>query len=108
MPLASGSLNLSPNSLFDSSVAAALVKVVTTTRAGSISPVATRYAIRLVSTLVLPEPAPAMQTTGTAGAVTASSCWLLSPASRWEVSTDNTLGANPYDVASVGQVHRLT
>ena len=56
------------------SLAALLVKVTASTPPGETCPVCISQAMRVVSTRVLPEPAPARISAGTAGSVTAASC----------------------------------
>jgi hypothetical protein len=55
-------------------LAALLVKVTASTPPGETCPVCSSQAMRVVSTRVLPEPAPARISAGTAGSVTAASC----------------------------------
>ena len=64
------------------SLAALLVKVTASTPPGETWPVDSSQAMRVVSTRVLPEPAPARISAGTAGSVTAASCSGFSPRSR--------------------------
>ena len=59
----------------DSSAAALRVKVSPSTSSGRTSPVPTSQTTRAAITVVLPEPAPAMITPGSSGAVIAASCW---------------------------------
>ena len=61
------------------SLAALLVKVTASTPPGETWPVCSSQAMRVVSTRVLPEPAPARISAGCAGSVTAASCSAL----RW-------------------------
>ena len=56
------------------SLAALLVKVTANTPAGETWEVCISQAMRVVSTRVLPEPAPASMSAGWAGSVTAASC----------------------------------
>ena len=56
------------------SLAALLVKVTASTPPGETWPVCSSQAMRVVSTRVLPEPAPARISAGCAGRVTAASC----------------------------------
>ncbi len=56
------------------SLAALLVKVTASTPPGETCPVAISQAMRVVSTRVLPDPAPARISAGSAGSVTAASC----------------------------------
>jgi len=56
------------------SLAALFVKVTAITPAGDTWPVCTSQAMRVVSTRVLPEPAPARMRAWRAGSVTAASC----------------------------------
>ena len=58
----------------DSSAAALRVKVRPSTSSGRTAPVPTSQTTRAAITVVLPEPAPAMITPGSSGAVIASSC----------------------------------
>jgi len=64
------------------SLAALLVKVTASTPPGDTCPVCISQAIRVVSTRVLPEPAPARISDGTAGSVTAASCSGFKPRSN--------------------------
>ena len=64
------------------SLAALLVKVTASTPPGETWPVCSSQAMRVVSTRVLPEPAPARISAGRAGSVTAASCSGFSPRSR--------------------------
>src|SRR5947209_1713855 len=64
------------------SPAALLVNVIARISFGFAASVATRYAIRWVSTRVLPDPAPARIKSGPPGYVTASRWGSLSPSSR--------------------------
>ena len=64
------------------SLAALLVKVTASTPPGASCPVWISQAMRVVSTRVLPEPAPARISEGRGGSVTAASCSGLSPRSR--------------------------
>jgi hypothetical protein len=61
------------------SAAALLVNVIARIENGDASRSAIRYARRWVSTRVLPDPAPAITSTGPTGSVTASCCAGLSP-----------------------------
>ena len=63
------------------SAAALLVNVMARICPGCAPPSASRYAIRRVSTLVLPEPAPATMSSGPPRWTTASACCGLSPSS---------------------------
>ena len=63
------------------SPAALLVKVIAMISPGCTSRAASRYAIRLVSTRVLPEPAPATISSGVPKWVTAARCGSLRPSS---------------------------
>ena len=74
----SGSMAVSRVSI---SLAALLVKVTAISPPGPTWPVASSQAMRVVSTRVLPEPAPARISAGTAGRVTAASCSGFSPLS---------------------------
>ena len=56
------------------SFAALFVNVTASTPPGDTWPVCSSQAMRVVSTRVLPEPAPARMSAGTAGSVTAASC----------------------------------
>ncbi|OWW19322.1 hypothetical protein AYR66_07215 [Noviherbaspirillum denitrificans] len=56
------------------SFAALLVKVTASTPAGDSCPVCTSHAMRVVSTRVFPEPAPARISADWLGSVTAASC----------------------------------
>jgi len=56
------------------SLAALLVKVTASTPPGDTWPVCSSQAMRVVSTRVLPEPAPARISAGSGGSVTAASC----------------------------------
>ncbi len=58
----------------DSSAAALRVKVRPSTSSGRTAPVPTSQTTRAAITVVFPEPAPAMITPGSSGAVMASSC----------------------------------
>jgi hypothetical protein len=64
------------------SLAALLVKVTASTPPGDTCPVCSSQAMRVVSTRVLPEPAPARISACSGGRVTAAFCSALSPASR--------------------------
>ncbi len=64
------------------SLAALLVKVTAITPAGETMPLLISQAMRVVSTRVLPEPAPARISAGRAGSVTAASCSAFRPRSR--------------------------
>ena len=66
------------------SAAALLVNVMARICPGCAPPSASRYAIRRVSTLVLPEPAPATINNGPPRCVTAAACCGLSPSRRGE------------------------
>ena len=66
------------------SLAALLVKVTASTPPGETWPVCSSQAMRVVSTRVLPEPAPARISAGTAGSVTAARCSGFSPCRRRE------------------------
>jgi len=71
------------------SLAALLVKVTASTPPGDTCPVFSSQAMRVVSTRVLPEPAPARISADTAGSMTAASCSGLRPCSR-------RVGADPW------------
>ncbi len=66
------------------SLAALLVKVTAITPPGEICPVWISQAMRVVSTRVLPDPAPARINAGQAGRVTAASCSGFKPRSNGE------------------------
>ena len=66
------------------SLAALLVKVTAMTPPGESWPVWISQATRVVSTRVLPEPAPARMRAGSGGSVTAASCSGLRPSSKRE------------------------
>ena len=66
------------------SLAALLVKVTAMMPAGEAWPVCNSQAMRVVSTRVLPDPAPARISAGPGGAVTAARCSGFSPASKGE------------------------
>ena len=66
------------------SLAALLVKVTASTPPGESWPVWISQAMRVVSTRVLPEPAPARISAGSGGRVTAASCSGFRPSSRRE------------------------
>ena len=68
------------------SAAALLVNVIAMTSPARARPVASRYAMRLVSTRVLPEPAPATISSGPPWCSTASRCCGLRPRSRASAS----------------------
>ena len=59
---------------WESSAAALRVKVSPSTSSGRTAPVPTSQTTRAAITVVLPDPAPAMITPGSSGAVIASSC----------------------------------
>ena len=80
---ARGSASIAPSRV-SISFAALFVKVTASTPAGESWPVWISQAMRVVSTRVLPEPAPARISAGRAGRVTAASCSGLSPRSRRE------------------------
>ena len=61
-----------------SSEAALEVKVRPRTSSGRTCPVPTSQTTRAAISVVFPEPAPAMTTAGSSGAVTAANCWALS------------------------------
>jgi len=68
------------------SLAALLVKVTARMPPGVTCPVCSSQAMRVVSTRVLPEPAPARISAGSGGRVTAASCSALRPCSSGEAS----------------------
>ena len=76
-----------PASRLRISPAASRVNVMAKMFSGNALPVATRYAMRWVSTRVLPEPAPACTTVAEGGQITASRCWASSPRSSSFAST---------------------
>src|SRR5918997_151733 len=72
------------------SCAALLVNVMARISPGRACPVPTRWAIRCVSTRVLPEPAPARMSRGPSPCSTASRWGSFRPASSWSVATAAT------------------
>ncbi len=68
------------------SPAALLVKVMARISCGATSRAASRYAIRWVSTRVLPEPAPATMSSGLPSCTTAARCSGLSPSRRASIA----------------------
>ena len=74
------------------SLAALLVKVTASRPPGETWPVLSSQAMRVVSTRVLPEPAPARISAGSAGSVTAASCSGLRWRSRrsWVAAGENS------------------
>ena len=70
------------------SPAALFVKVIARIAPGCACRAASRYAIRWVSTRVLPEPAPATMSSGAPSCFTAARCCGLSPSSRTAGSLD--------------------
>jgi hypothetical protein len=67
------------------SLAALLVNVTAKMPPGDTCPVCMSHAMRVVSTRVLPEPAPAKMRACACGSVTAAACSLLRPWSKGEV-----------------------
>ncbi|MCY1375584.1 hypothetical protein D9M69_630100 [compost metagenome] len=72
------------------SLAALLVKVTASTPPGVTCPVCKSQAMRVVSTRVLPEPAPARMSECSAGSMTAAACSALRPASSGDGATDSS------------------
>ena len=60
-----------------SSPAALVVKVRPSTWSGATCPVTTSQTTRAAISVVLPEPAPAITTAGSSGALIAAHCWAL-------------------------------
>ena len=79
VPALTDSLSPIPARRFRSSSAALRVNVRASVRLGSMAPISDWWAIRRVSTLVLPVPAPARMHSGVSGASTAACCRLFSP-----------------------------
>ena len=77
------------------SLAALLVKVTAMMPAGETCPVCNNQAMRVVSTRVLPDPAPARIKAGPGGAVTAANCSGFNPASKGEVAPEATGEVKP-------------
>ena len=84
------------------SFAALLVKVTASTPPGESWPVWISQAMRVVSTRVLPEPAPARISDGRAGKVTAASCSGFSPRSR--LSDDGTARPGSPSISPVAAI----
>ena len=83
------------------SPAALLVNVIARISNGDTSRSAMRYATRWVSRRVLPEPAPAMTSTGPSGAITASRWTGFSPATRSSLTRPK-----PVSAVAASQVNR--
>ena len=86
---ASGSIAESRTSI---SLAALLVNVTAISPPGDAWPVASSQAMRVVSTRVLPEPAPARISAGTRGSVTAANCSGLRLRSRASALWPDSMG----------------
>ena len=92
-----------------SSAAALFVNVRPSTSSGRTAPVPTSHTTRAAITVVLPDPAPAMTTPGSSGAVIAATCWSVNGtpnSSRRSAAVMAAAGSGPSRKEQLG--HRIT